>query len=301
MAIQYSPKMKNRTLTQEDTMGGGTAAPTTPTPTMTPTPTPTPTSTATGMAPRQQAVNPVETQDYRDLLNAQIMTESGKAQASKYLTAAMQASGVAQTGLSQSVLSGLEMGYQGQLAQNINEYNIAKESREFEAQQGSQSRASELAFTFLDSATSEDQLQEYYDAYYNQLSPQDQQAFDLYYGQRQRELAGTGSEAILSSFVGATETPEYTSITPDVNNWIEFLNVQTDGRYKNSSPDTRTAANELKTLIDSSSAWGSTRNGATYKIIDPQGNEVVIGYRNGKWYTLQDYTGTVIKTFTLKE
>jgi hypothetical protein len=57
----------------------------------------------------------------------------------------------------------------------------------------------------------------------------------------------------------------------------------------------------LKTLIDSSSAWGSTRNGATYKIIDPQGNEVVIGYRNGKWYTLQDYTGTVIKTFTLKE
>lgn len=289
--------MKNKTLTQETDMGGGTAAPTTPTPTMTPTPTP----TATGTAPRQQAVSPVETQDYRDLLNAQIMTESGKAQASKYLTAAMQASGVAQTGLSQSVLSGLEMGYQGQLAQNINEYNIAREGREFEAQQASQSKASELAFTFLDSATDEEQLQEYYDAYYNQLSPQDQQAFDLYYSQRQRELAGTGSQAILDTFVGATEAPEYSSVLSDVNNWVEYLYVKTNNNYKNSEPDQRRAANELKQLIESSSAWGSTRNGATYKIVSPQGEEITIGYRNGKWYTLQGYTGTVIKTFTLKQ
>lgn len=263
-----------------------------------------PTAQTAGMAPAQApAVNPVETQDYRELLNQQIMAESGKAQASKYLTSAMQASGVAQTGLAQSVLSGLEMGYQGQLAQNISEYNIAQEQRTFEEQQTTQSRASELAFTFLDSAANSDQLTEYYDAYYNQLNPQDQQAFDLLYKQRQTELAGTGAVEIATS-LNAEEAQAYSSVASDVNNWIEFLNVEgTDAGNKkpNSTKATREASEDLQALLTASQQWGSSRNGATYKVIDPQGNEIIMGYRDGRWYKLVGYTGTVIKTFNLKQ
>lgn len=130
-----------------------------------------------------------ESLDYRDLLSSQIMAEQAKANASKYVMGGLQASGAAQTGLAQSVLSGIQSNYQNTLAQNMNQFSMTQDIRQAEQLSQTQTGAINTATTLLSEPDlTQDEYEYIYNTYYSQMSPQDQQTFKFLYDRKGREL-----------------------------------------------------------------------------------------------------------------
>lgn len=139
--------------------------------------------------PEQNQQQVQENLDYRDLLSSQIMTEQAKANASKYVAGGLQASGIGQTGVAQSVLAGIEGGYQSTLAQNVNQYMMMQDVRGAEQLSMSQQNAMNTATTLLNEPDlSQEEFQYIYDTYFGQMSSQDKQTFQFLYDRRAREL-----------------------------------------------------------------------------------------------------------------
>jgi hypothetical protein len=271
-----------------------------------PTPTPTPTqAVGAGMA-----MNPAETADYRELLNKQLMTESSKANASKYLSQAMQSSGVGQTGLAQSVLSGIEMGYQNMAAKNVAEYNLLQQEKQFETQQATldaeaarQQENARVGFEFLQSAGDLDALDRYYEAYYEGLNDDQKKAFDLLYAEKQSEL-GFISNPTTSEINLASESfnlPEGAqAVYTERDQVSSFINNLVDGFNTPDAPPARKKrAAELLAAFNSSKDWGNTRNGTVYKIETSTGN-YFYGFHNGRWYQIQGGTTPTTSTLIFK-
>ncbi len=304
MAINYKPIINNE-MNRTQPMARGTV-PIKPAATP-PTPTPTPTqAVGAGMA-----MNPAETADYRELLNKQLMTESSKANASKYLSQAMQSSGVGQTGLAQSVLSGIEMGYQNMAAKNVAEYNLLQQEKQFETQQAtldaeaaSQQENARVGFEFLQSAGDLDSLDRYYEAYYEGLNDDQKKAFDLVYQEKQRELGfveapdETEIQNAQSNIVG-TDTNNGTVVYEEPNVVNSFFNNTTD-TYLNSTDANKKIAERLKTAFESSKTWANNANGRVYNI-NINGVISSYGFYNGRWYKVNNFTGTANRTFIFKD
>lgn len=272
-----------------------------------PAPTPTPTqAVGAGMA-----MNPAETADYRDLLNKQLMTESSKANASKYLSQAMQSSGVGQTGLAQSVLSGIEMGYQNLAAKNVADYNLLQQEKQFESEQAAldaqalqQQQNAAAGFEFLQTAADLDSLKRYYDAYAAGLTEDQKKAFDLVYAERQKELgfveAPSNSENRLAS--QSFGLPEgATAVYTERNEFASFVGNLVDSSQELSSQAAKNAAAALNEAFKASASWGNTRNGTVYQISMEDGNRYY-GFYNGRWYEIRGGTAptTVTRTFKIK-
>jgi hypothetical protein len=167
-----------------------------------------------------------ESLDYRDLLSSQIMAEQARANASKYIMGGLQSSGLGQTGVSQSILSGIQSGYQNTLAQNVNQYNMTRDARmagqepqtEQELSQ-SQQRAMDTATTLLSEPNlTQDELSYIYDNYYSQLSTEDQKTFDFLVNRTSNEtgLLNPGAEEGGET----TATPGLPGISPNDNSTL---------------------------------------------------------------------------------
>jgi hypothetical protein len=260
------------------------------------------------------AQNPIETKDYRELLNKQLMTESSKAQASKYLTAAMQASGVAGTGLAQSVLSGIDMGYSNMAASNVAAYNMLQQEQQFQSEQATlaqqsseQSAVAEIAFSFLEGATDRESLQRYYDEYYDDLSPEQQRAFDLLYSEKQSELQFTG-EATQDEILAARDS--FNPDLPDDNvsyvsndAVLAVVNRAADSLFtegaSTQSSEYQNAQN-LIAILQASANWGAERNGTVYLVRTSAGDSYY-GFHNGRWYQISGFAeGNATRIFNLK-
>jgi hypothetical protein len=280
-----------------------------------PTPTPTPTqAVGAGMA-----MNPAETADYRELLNKQLMTESSKANASKYLSQAMQSSGVGQTGLAQSVLSGIEMGYQNMAAKNVAEYNLLQQEKQFESQQAtldaeaaSQQENARVGFEFLQSAGDLDSLDRYYEAYYEGLNDDQKKAFDLVYQEKQRELGFVEAPTVAENTLAAESfglLQGAKAVYIDRNEFASLVGNLFDMSQGLTNETSKKSAAALNEAFKASENWGNTRNGTVYKIETAEGNSFY-GFYNGRWYKLNSATlsgGTisvttdkVTRTFTIK-
>lgn len=255
------------------------------------------------------AMNPAETADYRELLNQQLMTESSKANASKYLSQAMQSSGVGQTGLAQSVLSGIEMGYQNMAAKNVAEYNLLQQEKQFESQQATldaeaarQQENARVGFEFLQSAGDLDALDRYYQAYYEGLNDDQKKAFDLLYAEKQSEL-GFISNPTTSEINLASESFKLTTgneaIYTERNEVLSVVNNLFDQfTLGEASQKIKNAAESMKTQFEASKNWGNERNGTIYAI-ETATQKIYYGFYNGRWYKI---TGnpTAFVTFKLK-
>lgn len=133
-----------------------------------------------------------ESLDYRDLLSSQIMAEQAKANASKYVMGGLQASGAAQTGVAQSVLSGIQTGYQNTIAQNINQFAMSQDIRQADQLAQTQSNALNTATTLLSEPDlTQDEYKYIYDNYYQNMSAEDQATFQFLYDRKGRELGFT--------------------------------------------------------------------------------------------------------------
>ena len=178
-----------------------------------------------------------ESLDYRDLLSSQIMAEQAKANASKYVMGGLQASGAAQTGVAQSVLSGIQAGYQNTIAQNINQFAMSQDIRQAEQLAQTQSNALNIATTLLSEPDlTQDEYKYIYDNYYQNMSAEDQATFQFLYDRKGRELGFTAD--------GTTTTP---TVSTEVSDYL-FLNFEiTD----NVTAYNQTNINQSLTISDS--------------------------------------------------
>lgn len=156
------------------------------------------TTTPPSAATQQTQQTPGEFQDamdYRDLLSSQIMAEQARANASKYVMGGLQSSGVAQTGVAQSILSGIQSSYQNTLAQNVNQYMMLQQERQVGELSAAQQNAMNTATTLLqEPGLTQEEYDYIYETYYNQMSPQDQQTFKFLYDRIGRQYGfGEGS------------------------------------------------------------------------------------------------------------
>lgn len=150
-----------------------------------------------------------ESLDYRDLLSSQIMAEQAKANASKYVMGGLQASGAAQTGVAQSVLSGIQAGYQNTIAQNINQFAMSQDIRQADQLSQTQSNALNTATTLLSEPDlTQDEYKYIYDNYYKNMSAEDQATFQFLYDRKGREL-GFKADGTTTTPTVSTEVSDY--------------------------------------------------------------------------------------------
>jgi hypothetical protein len=150
-----------------------------------------------------------ESLDYRDLLSSQIMAEQAKANASKYVMGGLQTSGAAQTGVAQSVLSGIQAGYQNTIAQNMNQFAMTQDIRQADQLAQTQSNALNTATTLLSEPDlTQDEYKYIYDNYYQNMSAEDQATFQFLYDRKGRELGFTADGTTTTPTV-STEVSDY--------------------------------------------------------------------------------------------
>lgn len=232
-----------------------------------------------------------ESLDYRDLLSSQIMAEQAKANASKYVMGGLQSSGVAQTGLAQSVLSGIQTGYQNTLAQNMNQFAMQQDIRQAGQLETTQKNAIDTATTLLQEPDlTQDEYKYIYDNYFNQMSPQDQQTFQFLYDRKGRELGYLDDGTTGVSQTVSNQLYENYGITnfqeASVNSLSDW-DGQNNGTLTigtSNIPFTFNKDGDFGKLLAISKNWKSDKNGYVIEIDSKlsAGKDFYV-YYNGKW------------------
>ena len=234
-----------------------------------------------------------ESLDYRDLLSSQIMAEQAKANASKYVMGGLQASGAAQTGVAQSVLSGIQAGYQNTIAQNMNQFAMTQDIRQADQLAQTQSNALNTATTLLSEPDlTQDEYKYIYDNYYKNMSVEDQATFQFLYDRKGRELGFTADGE--SGLPGVTTSDtnylfenfgiDNADIASD--NALQLFDNSNDSQITiggSNIPFKIEKSGDFGKFLSISKNWKSDKNGYTIELKGLENNTDYYVFYKGRW------------------